>query len=401
MQGLSSKHMLFAAALILAGGVSWAGALLMSPPNVPSGASEVQLLAHKMNSAPPATITEPTAVTITPEEQSTPVVKPVVKPVDIKKTDTAKKADKTPAPAPGPTVVTVANDDPVKNIALTGVTFEGGKDTALLLDTSSNDRERATVGERVFGFTVRKIDSDSVTLARGSDQYTIRLGDKLVQDPYYASADTGSDPLSDPTNQFGGGRNRFGRNGFGGFGRNGFGGFGRNGFGRNGFGGFGGFPGRGGFGGANATTAGFGGGPGGGGAPTVFNSGGNGNNGGGFNRGGNRPQVNIGFNGGGGGFGGGGFGGQGGAFGQTNSTSTRSSTSNPQTALRTGASLISGSTSRVSKPQTISNPQTQRRLGTTSGPAFGSGSGSSNNRNGTSRTTGGTTYRTGSSTTYR
>src|SRR4051794_21347380 len=151
MQGLSSKHMLFAAALILAGGVSWAGALLMSPPSVPSGTGEVQLLAHKIGSTPPAVIAEPNAVGLAQDEQQKPVVKPVAKPAEEKKPEKVEKKPDTPAPTPTPNItLPVAAEDPVKNIALTGVTFEGGKDTALLLDLASSEHQNATVGERAF-----------------------------------------------------------------------------------------------------------------------------------------------------------------------------------------------------------------------------------------------------------
>lgn len=278
--------------------------------------------------------------------------------------------------APAPPAPPAVPDSPVKNIALVGVTHADNKNSAWLVDTSNSNKETVSQGERAWGFTVKDVQDDEVTLERSGQDYVIRMGDKQVQ---VAEASFTAAPGEDGSGDFGDGqgqgRGRRNRSG----GQNG--GFGRNGGGQNsGFGNRGNFGGgnRGGGGATNSAGA----------SPMIFGGGQNG--GGGF---GNRGSFGGGNNyrrqaSAGGGYTGGGGGGYGGGGGNTNfrtsqggsnpfsSASSAGSTSNPQTARRSGASLVGGATG-TSAPKAITNPQTQRRLGTTSSntPAFGQGSG--------------------------
>jgi hypothetical protein len=409
MQGLSSKHMFIGAGLILAGGVAWAGAVLMSPPLHPSTETgTIRQLAQRMAGTPAEPLPEPGAapVTILPAPQSgSAPARPAARPA-VKETKPSTPAAKPPStvPPPGPAPV-IAPEDPVKNIALTGVGSEGGRDVAFLLDLSNNEREQVRAGDQAFGFTLRKVQPDSVVLARGSSEYTVRLGDKTVPEVNVASADpSGADGQDNPFGNGGFGGRRFGGFGGGGFGgRGGFGGgFPGGGFGGRRFGGFnGGFGGRGmGGDGGNAMVFSSGTGPGGT-APSSF-SGGSGSTSSSYS-----GRRNTTYNGGGGGgyqgppmiFTGnfnGGFGGSRSSSG----TTSRTNTSNPQTARRNGNAYTytgsGGAGSQGDTPQPINNPQTQRRLGTTSGPAFGQdpstqyGSRTNSSRNGTTNRSGST-----------
>ncbi len=265
---------------------------------------------------------------------------------------TARTSAKRP-PASRSGVPPVVRLDPVKNLALVGVTGMGGDEQAYLVDLNTNERQAAGEGETIFGLKLDEIDDDHVVLSRGTEKYSLKLGEKQV--PVASAPDYGG---SDPGGfGFGGG---LGFGGNGGFGRNrgGFGGGFQPSFNRGSFGGnFGG-------GGSSSNrpgSNGFG-------AMTF----GNGMNRGGFNFGGNRGGG--GGNRGGGatmrtGTTGGAFGGGGSGTGTTRTAST-TSTANPQTARRTGSRLAGGATPMPS-PQGLSNPQTQRRRGTTSGQAFG------------------------------
>lgn len=407
MQGLSSKHMMIAAALILAGGVAWAGALLMSPPEAAKAETgTIRRLAGRIGRDSGAKVSDPTVAPVSalPEPPApAPAPRAAAKPAAKPSSAAAARPPAVTPPPPGPAPV-VQPEDPVKNIALTGVAHEGGRDVAFLLDLKSNEREQVRAGDRAFGFTLRKVEPESVVLARGSSEYTVRLGDKAVPDIYLASADTGSS-FGDPNNPFGG-RGRFGRGGDGfNFGRGG------RGEGRRGFSGFGnrggGFSRRfGGFGGDGSSA-------------TVFSTGGDGArgfSGGRFsggsssgssswrdrNRGGGGFQATVQFPA----FGGGGFGGWNGRSSRNTSSTASRSTSNPQTARRNSSAYTysggaSGGGGGMDTPEPISNPQTQRRLGTTSGPAFGEGQGSQYGGRSGSNRGGGNFNRFGGSTSFR
>jgi len=290
----------------------------------------------------------------------------------------------TPAPAPAPPKPI---ESPVKSLALMGLTHRDQEDTAWLVDLNDLSRETAEVGEQAFGFTVKEIGAESVLLSRNGAEYELRLGEKSIPVP------AGSQPVTST-----GDGSRFGE-----MANAGNGGFGRRGRGQgrqSGFSGFGGqgrsssrsqFGGRsGGFNSASAAPS-FG---------SSSNSSSYSGNSSGYssnrsNRfsgtGGSRGSTGFGGNTGGGRGYSGGAGGAGG--GNSSMTSqfaagtTGGSTSNPQTARRRGARLT-GDTPALPSPQAIANPQTQRRIGSSSGSAFGqsgatgnaSGRGASGNR---------------------
>lgn len=396
MRSPSTSGRLWGAGLVLVSGCVWAARIWDEKPR-PFGPDlrSLQQLATSLEArvevAP--TLSEPQGPAFNPAP-----VQPAVKPL-VPRANAAQRVAPAPpvkpapipsrapflppaAPAPAP-AAPVMEVDAVKNLALLGVTYSGGKDAAWIMDLNTRDRETAAVGESLLGFAVKEIEPDRVLLSRGGRDYSLRLGEKPVL-VASASAVTLASNDSDP----GGGDSPFG------FGP---GGQGRRVGGPGGFGGPGGAGGRGGFGGPGGFGGGFGaqgggrfggggfggpGGTGGGGGATASTSGGGGNNagGGGF--------------GGGGNFGGGGFGG-GGTFGQSasgsSSTVASGSTSNPQTARRSG-SRLTGDADPVEQPAAIVNPQTQRRTGSTSQPAFGQAEGTVRGQTGgTSRLgTGGT-----------
>lgn len=254
------------------------------------------------------------------------------------------KAHAGAAAAPAAPATPAPVESPVKNIALMGVTSRGSTEQAWLVDLNSGERETVAEGEPVFGFTLKDIDTESVVLAKGDDEYTLHLGEKPIAS---ASADSPAaaanrtptsapDGSSDPRAEF---RRRFEAM-------------------------------------RSAMSS----------PQSSFNS----SSSGGWSGGGDSrrwssssspvntaalsaalPYM----------FSGGGRRGsnQGVAFGPT---------SNPQTARRRGGQLV-GEAAPVPEPEPLSNPQTMRRLGSTTGPAFGDSSYSqrSGSRNGaTSRT---------------
>jgi hypothetical protein len=242
--------------------------------------------------------------------------------------------------------------DPIASIALVGVTHQNDEDVAWLVNLESQERELVSVGEQGFGFTVREIGPDSVQLAKGGEDYVIRLGDKQIPvnetAPAVASAATG-------TNGAGGGEGRRGRRQWGGGEATVGGGFGRRGRGNRGN-----WSGRS-FAGNSAGNP-----------PQSSSSGGSDS---GSSRG--SRQTGVQRRGGGGNFGG--FGrmsgfqnaGSGGGTPNQFATGTTGATSNPQTARRRGGQLT-GDSEPIERPQAITNPQTQRRLGTSNaGAAFG------------------------------
>lgn len=264
-----------------------------------------------------------------------------------------------------------APKSPVDNIALVGVTEQGDKEVAWLVNLDNQERDLVSVGEYGFGLAVKDIDEDSVVLAHNGQQFTLRMGEKAVpvnEAPVVASAAPAAPAAS------AGGEGRRGRRQWGGGG-------GAAAFtGNRGWGG-----GRNRSGGSNASSGGRSGrrsassGSGGGSAPTTF-GGGRGNSGqANFNRGNSnfssRRAMGGGNPGGARGFSGvgGGLQGQNSAGNSQFAAGASGPTSNPQTARRRGGQLIGGA-EPIQAPKAIANPQTQRRLGTTStGAAFGQG----------------------------
>jgi hypothetical protein len=345
---------LIAATSLLGLGTAYAAQVYTTP--VQSKTSEVvavRTLAQKLNAqtlgeAPvlqvPVLDTDP--VTPPPAATPKPVVKPsfsLAKPSPVQHTQTAVAPSAPPQPS-----------DPAKNIALIGVTHLNGADHALLMDVSTQERETVDQGGDVWGFKVRTIGDDHVTLANATEEVTLRLGEKGV--PTSDITPTAEDDAAAQNGADGnGGNGRGGRRGrfqqwaqaaaaAGAFNRGGGGGGGRGNWAS---------------GGGNS-----------------FNSGGAGR--GNYNRGGGTNFRTSGNNRGGAqyamNFGGGGN------FGNNRQPQqTAGPTSNPQTARRRGGQLVGGAKALPAVP-TISNPQTARRLGTTSGKAFGSSQ--SNSRSG-------------------
>jgi hypothetical protein len=393
MRTIPNQLVLITAAGVLLAGVGWAAQMYLTPP-VYQGPDTVALrrLAERVQPQPvqdtPLVLPPPAAV-LAPlpaaqprparaqdrQAQPRPGVRNAGSPRVVK-----PGAPSAPGKSPAPSTV-LPPSDPVKNLALMGITRQGDSDLAWLVDVTNQDREAVGKGQTAFGFTVKQIDPESVILTRGSDQFVLRLGEKAI--PEAAAAQVASSGGGSDGGDFGG---------FGGFGAGG--GFGGGGGGRGGFGG-----GRGGGGGGFrqflASQAGAGGGFGAGnfGGGNAGGSGFNGGNNGGNNGFQNRRTF-------GGGFGGGGFGGFGGGFGglgnrnngsssQFSTASTSTTTSNPQTARRRGVKVAGNTQSADPTPQPISNPQTQRRTGTTTGTAFGTASGSTTGtRPGAGQTTG-------------
>ncbi len=286
------------------------------------------------------------------------------------------------APAPPPPPV-----DPIRNVALMGVTHANGEDSAWLVDLSDQEREIVNVGDRAFGFTIKAIEPESVVLTRNGDDFELRLGQKQI-----ASASNGGGATYAAASGEGGegpggagGEGRRGRGGFPGFGGPGGEGFGGR-FSRSG-GGFSGFGGRGSRSGGDRGSR-----------YSSSSSGSYGSSGSDSSRssryssdssrsgryggssGGYSRSSSGGF-GRGSSFGGSGLGGfagnnGGGNNSQFSSSGAVSSTSNPQTARRRGARLSTGS-DPIETPAPISNPQTTRRMGSagSAGAAFGQDSG--------------------------
>lgn len=365
------RHRWIACALLLGGSGVWAASILTSPPAPREDAREMRALIRRLSG-------ETTPVPAVPQVAVSGTTLAPILGAPATGTVVAQKTSPRVAPAlathPKPPALPGASSaaqiestsDPIKNLALTGVTHVNGEDEALVTDLSNRERASGAVGGRVFGFEIKEIGEDRVRLFQGGVDYLLRLGEKAVPESVrIAGAQGGDDDGGFPGFGAGGGPGGGGQRAFGGPGA----------FGNRGFGdpsGFGGQGNHGGGGGPASLENGGGEGYGGRG-PQNANQGGSG---GGSNGGG---QAGGGF---GGGFAGGGFGS--GGTGSASSSGSRTATANPQTARRTGSQLESGVQAQPS-PEAISNPQTQRRLGTTNGPAFGDGSGTNSGQNGVSQ----------------
>lgn len=377
MRSPSTSAMLWGAGLVLISGCVWAARIWDEQPRAtgPDLRSLEQLAArvhHAPEEAPALDVPGPRHQMSPPAPpRPVPAVRPAPVPHLVLVRMERRPEARRPAPAAAPVLpAVVVNDDAVKNLALLGVTFAGGKDAAWLMDLNSRAREMAAVGESVFGFTVKEIEPDRVLLTRGGRDYSLRLGEKPIvvasASPVTVASAAGAGEedspfVFGPGGPGGPGGRAFGPGGFVG-GPGGFNGFGPR------------FPGS--FGGNNFGGGGFsGGGSGPGGTSSGGSSGGGGANGGG----GFAPQIS---------FGGGGFGptsgGTGGAGGSSSSSSASGTTSNPQTARRQG-SRLTGDADPVEKPEAIVNPQTQRRTGSSNQPAFGEADGTVRGQTGSGR----------------
>ncbi|MGV3721039.1 MAG: hypothetical protein ACO1SX_09020 [Actinomycetota bacterium] len=368
MRALPGDPINWIAGAVIAGGVVWAGAMLLSPREAGPDVAGLQALADRLAQQQGPTLSDRTAggrraATNEAEMIAMPRIdyaalrrarRRLAASNNVTPEHAAASAVSTPSPAPpapAPAVETdEADEDVLKDLALVGVTTANGKDSALLVHLESQERESVSVGGTILGFKVKAIQPEAVVLARGTEEHTLRLGDHAVT---VASAGNDTEAGDDDENDaspFERRRDRGDdrdRSRFAGW----FRGFGDrslpaadfrsrgddndprrldNASDR-----------------ANRTDRGdrtFG--PSGFGAP-IF--------GGGF----------AGFDGAGG-FGSGNR--QGSAATNTFASGTTRSTTNPQTARRRG-SVASGDT--ASQPTPIANPQTQRRRGTTAQPAFG------------------------------
>jgi hypothetical protein len=73
-----------------------------------------------------------------------------------------------------------APPDPTADLALTGIVETTDGLLVLVESISTKHGEFVGVGEQAFGFTVKSVGPDSVTLARGSQTYELRLGAKEI-----------------------------------------------------------------------------------------------------------------------------------------------------------------------------------------------------------------------------
>ena len=338
------------AAGILASGAAWSAILLSHPVReVGVNTATLRALAERLQTTPgePAT-----AAIVFPAAQTTPVSART-----YESREALPKRTAAVAPARATAVVPITSvrhqrsttapsaSDPLKSIALAGLTREGNTQRAWLVQLDTLDREEVGVGEPVFGFRLKEIGDDSVLLSRNSHNYELRLGEKSIPPDQVQTAALETPAAAPATPQnFGGAPGGFGfggrRGGFRGFGAGGFGQLGRMTLGS----------------GRQAAAA----------SPT------------GGNRQSRRTNSNrttaSGAFGGGLPFGGLGLGRGSAANGATSvfASGSVSTTSNPQTARRAGVSL-QDATEAMKPPAAITNPQTQRRTGTST-PGFGDAS---------------------------
>lgn len=402
MRSVSNRVIHISALSLLGLGVAWAGSLYMAPARERGpDTSQLRELASRVNNAPlPETARDefpalPAAKAVKP---IAPAPAPVVKekpaaaqPAPAPRAETKKETPAPAAPTPPP-----AREDPVKNLALMGITHEGGADRAWLVELSSLKKETGAAGERVLGFTVRRVGPESVVLTRGTDEYTLRLGEKQIPGVVLAASTPAEGAPGAPGAEGGRDGRGDGRDGRDGFrGGSPFGGgdsdrrrewesrmsdFRSRFSGGSPSGGFGGFS---------------------GGSPSSSESSSSSSDSGSDRRSrydGSRSGYS-GYSGyPGGGFSG--FGGYGGYSGRSsssqNSMTSNGPTSNPQTARRNGGQLTTG-TDAIPAPDPISNPQTLRRTGTTNGPAFGETSNNGSSRYGNTSSRTGSSSRSGSS----
>ena len=349
---LSVRGRWIAAFGLLAAGSAYAGVLAVTPPKG-SGPNTAALKAvsERLRSAPgpeAPVIGSPDltggAVRVAAVSGST--TERGTLPVSVSPTPPAEGSSGAPLSTPGG----AAADDGVKDIALMGVTHSDGSDQAWLVNLENQEREVVDEGGAAWGFTVKDIDDDTIILARGSDQFTLRIGEKEIP--------VNEAPAASPA------MSEFGRGGRGG----GVGGgddrrerirqwlASRSG-GR-----------------SSSNWAGGRSWSGGGGSGGWSGSSSSGSNDW-RSRGDRGRSSSRGFSGGGGFNPGMAWAMSGGGFNRRGSqTQNTGPTSNPQTARRRGGQLIGGA-DPIETPDAISNPQTTRRLGTNSGgTAFGDAS---------------------------
>lgn len=67
-----------------------------------------------------------------------------------------------------------------RNLALVGVTQVGARSQAWLMDLDSRTKETVSPGGTAFGFRVKSVGPEQVTLTRGGKEYALRLGERQV-----------------------------------------------------------------------------------------------------------------------------------------------------------------------------------------------------------------------------
>ncbi len=377
MRSLPPQIALMASAGILCAGVAWAGNLFMSQPEYKgTDPRQIRELAERLEavSAEAAPLTAPAGrpARRTPAAHvDQPRASSQAGLARSVAANSSQRPQRAPVPSPSPAPTPAAPEDPVKNLVLFGLTREDETDQAWLVDLTNQQREVVPVGGTAFGFTVRKIGADAVTLARGSDEYQLRLGEKQLATSYAAASSDGGTGEEGGFNPFGGGeRGERGRDGFRGFpgGGSPFGGgdfASRMAAFRSRFGSSGGSWGdRGSDRGSSYRSSSY---------SSSSDRGRDDDRGRDSSRYSSSRYSGSRYGSSYGGFGGfGGFGGYGGSSRSSSqfTSAGATSTSNPQTARRNGARLSSGSQAQEA-PQPITNPQTTRRSGNTSGLTFG------------------------------
>lgn len=346
MRWLNNQVRFGMAAVVVCGGAAYGAHLYQDQPAADaSQAKQIRQLAERLRtqepaarpSLSPAPVTAVRPILVSAEDKPQVRVQPAV---TVAKTT----APTSSPPASSEPIAPVAPADPVKNIALMGVTHQGEAGQAWLVDLESHTREVVGEGEEAFGFTIKEIDDESVLLARGTETFNLRLGEKSIPTAAPAATET-TETASGSGNGWGGpggGDNRGDRRARFAAMMSQMGG-GRSWGGRS-------------WGGSSG------------------NWGGRSNN-----NSGSRWSSNS----GGRSFGGfsGGFGGNFGNFGGRNNQNANLNrpTSNPQEARRRKSRLVGGADA-IDEPAAFNNPQTLRRLGSASGQAFGTGN-NGNNRN--------------------
>lgn len=327
-----------AAVALLGAGSAYAGFLYTTPVAArTSDLTTVRSLSQRLAATAQqeeVPLSAPAVLPVAPRPEAKPAAPAARRQPQAASTTETKKAEtEAPKTPPAPPA------SPVQNIALMGVTHSDKENQAWLVDLSTQEREVVDEGGAAWGFTVKNIGDEQIVLAKGNDQFTIRLGEKTIP--------VNEAPAVETTPQ------QTANNGWGGWGGNGGGREARramfrqmmaNGGGRNWSGG--GNWNRGSWNGGSSNNS----------SSSNWRSRNNNSNRGGFSGG-----FNPGFGGFGGGYG-----------GRRNQTQAAGPTSNPQTARRRGGQLVGGA-DPLPTPTPIANPQTQRRLGTTSGQAFGTG----------------------------
>ncbi|MFN3648975.1 MAG: hypothetical protein ACK47B_05280 [Armatimonadota bacterium] len=321
---------LAAAAVIAMGGAAWAGNVYLQPvPEEGPDPEQLRALAERLQSNPAQPSfelelhrdgTRRATVTLPPPERTS-----------GRRKSPAPSADQRSAPAtqpaavepPVPAAAGPEESDPVKNIALMGVTNGGAGERAWLVDLQTKDRDPFEEGQEAYGFTVGDIERNQVVLVRDGNEYVVRLGEKPIPSAYGdAQAPVTTASAAEANNRGGRGQMRRGPQ--------------------------------------QPQNRGN--------RRRSNNRRGNNRRWGGNNRGGVNPRdvmrnaANAARRGGG-------FGGN---FNRNfnNSGTQQQVSSNPQTARRRGVRLV-GDAEPIPQPPQVNNPQTQRRRGNTNGAAFG------------------------------